>query len=181
MLKAEKVQLRAVEPEDLELMHQWENDPELWHLGRTVSPYSRYCLQEYIRTMEQDIYSARQLRFVIEQLHDEKKAIGYVDLYEFDPRHLRAGVGILIGDVSERKKHYATEALQILVRYSFRILHLRQLFCYIPENNQPSLRLFAGNGFRKAGVMKDWLLVDGKWIPVVIMQRINNDTMEGDE
>ncbi len=178
MLRSENLLLRAIEPSDLDLMHEWENNPAIWHLGRTVSPFSKFSLEEYIRHVEQDIYATRQLRFVIEQLNDSKKTIGYIDLYEFDPLHRRAGVGILIGDESERRKRYASEALRTLIHYSFNFLNLRQLFCFIPENNFPSKTLFGNNGFKEAGILQDWLLVSGEWIPVIVMQLINHEKEE---
>jgi diamine N-acetyltransferase len=181
MLRSENLLLRAIEPSDLELMHQWENNPAIWHLGRTVSPFSKYSIEEYIRHVEHDIFTTRQLRFVIEQLREPRKTIGYIDLYEFDPLHRRAGVGVLIGDEAERRKRNASEALRTLIHYSFRILNLRQLFCFIPENNFPSKTLFGNNGFKEAGILQDWLLVSGEWIPVVIMQLINHGEEDSEE
>lgn len=48
LLSNDRVRLRALEPEDLELLYRWENDPELWEVGNTLAPYSRYILKEYI-------------------------------------------------------------------------------------------------------------------------------------
>lgn len=179
MLRSENLLLRAIEPSDLDLMYRWENNPDIWHLGQTVSPFSKYSIEEYIRHTEKDIYAARQLRLVIEKHKELRKTIGYIDLYDFDPLHRRAGVGILIGDEAERRKHYASEALRLLIHYGFNILNLRQLFCFIPENNFPSKVLFSKNGFKEAGILQDWLLVAGKWIPVIVMQLINHE-MESD-
>ncbi|MCC6383794.1 MAG: GNAT family N-acetyltransferase [Bacteroidia bacterium] len=173
MLKSNTLLLRAIEPEDLEQMYQWENNPEIWHLGRTLSPFSKYSIKEYIDHLDQDIYSARQLRFVIQLVNEQSKSIGYIDLYEFDPMNRRAGVGILIGDEEERRKQYANDALGLLIQYAFNLLHIHQLFCYIPVNNYPSIRLFTKNGFREAGIMKDWLLISNQWVNVVIMQLIS--------
>lgn len=65
-LENETIRLRALEPEDLELLYRWENNPELWSLGNTMSPYSRYILKEYIRESHRDIFDLKQLRLMIE-------------------------------------------------------------------------------------------------------------------
>ena len=36
LLSNDRVRLRALEPEDLELLYRWENDPELWEVGNTL-------------------------------------------------------------------------------------------------------------------------------------------------
>ena len=43
-----KVSLRAIEPEDLDLLYRIENDRNLWNVGTTNVPYSRYTLHDYI-------------------------------------------------------------------------------------------------------------------------------------
>ena len=55
LLENERIILRALEPEDLEVLFRWENDASLWELGSTLSPFSRYVLKEYIATSHQDI------------------------------------------------------------------------------------------------------------------------------
>ena len=79
LLENEMIRLRALEPEDLELLYRWENNPDLWELGNTMSPYSRYILKEYIRESHRDIFDTRQLRLMIE-LRSTGAAIGTVDI-----------------------------------------------------------------------------------------------------
>lgn len=177
MLKGASLKLRAVEPKDLDVMYQWENDSENWKVSGTVSPFSKYTLEEYIKSCENDIYSNRQLRLAID-LNDVTKTIGYIDLFEFDPQHRRAGVGILIGDKSERKKNYAKEALHLLINYAFNSLNLHQIFCNIPVTNRASLRLFTNAGFKESGILKDWIMSQGEWEQVIIMQLINETETE---
>ena len=40
------IRLRAIEPEDLDLLYQIENDSSLWDVGTTNVPYSRYTLHD---------------------------------------------------------------------------------------------------------------------------------------
>jgi diamine N-acetyltransferase len=178
MLQGSMVRLRAIEPSDLELMYDWENDTEIWKVSGTVSPYSKYTLEEYIKTCEKDIYANRQLRFAIELLDHTRQTVGLIDLFEFDPQHRKAGVGILIGDRGQRRKHYAREALGLLVDYAFHHLNLHQLYCQVPESNQASLRLFASAGFREAGILKDWVFAKNTWEHVVWLQLINEEDQE---
>ena len=42
-LTNERIYLRAVEPEDLDIMYEMENDPSMWDISSFTVPYSRLC------------------------------------------------------------------------------------------------------------------------------------------
>ena len=44
MLKGEYIQLRALEPSDLEVLYQWENDINIWKVSQTLAPFSKHVL-----------------------------------------------------------------------------------------------------------------------------------------
>ena len=175
ILEGNFVQLRAPEPEDLECLYKWENDTDIWQVSNTIAPFSRFVLKQYIESAHLDIYETRQVRFMIDLSNniDPAKTIGTIDLFDFDPYHNRAGIGILIGDNAERGKGFANDTLQTLIRYAFDVLKLHQLYCNISTENQQSLSLFKNNGFVIVGEKKDWLKgVDG-WVGEYMLQLIN--------
>ena len=177
MINGKKVRLRAIEPHDLELLYEWENDTDIWPVSGTLTPFSRKLMKEFIENAREDIYSAKQLRLAIDlngTEQDQIKTIGYIDLYDFDPSNRRAGVGILVGDTSNRRKGHGLEALELLCDYSFKTLHLHQLFGNIHADNEASLRLFEAAGFRCSAELKDWALSNGAWMDVMILQKIND-------
>ena len=94
MKQLPEIHLRALEPEDLELLYGIENDDVLWRVGTTNVPYSRYVLRDYIANTRSDIYADRQLRLMIER--SDGQVVGIIDLVNFDPRHQRAEVGVVI-------------------------------------------------------------------------------------
>lgn len=146
--------LRAIEPEDIDVLYNWENDPENWTVSNTQTPFSRFVLEQYITTAHVDIYSAKQLRLMI--CDTEGKAVGSIDLFDFEPNHLRAGVGILVAEKSDRRKGYASEALELLINYCYDILNLHQLYCNITTDNESSILLFQKHGFQITGIKKQW-------------------------
>lgn len=154
-LNGSQVLLRALEPEDLELLYNWENDVTIWSISDTLSPISRYILRKYLENAHKDIFETKQLRLIIQEL-ESGKAIGTIDLFDFDHFHHRAAVGILIADKSERRKGYASDALEVIKEYGFNILKLNQLHCCISDNNNSSLELFKKAGFEITGTKKKW-------------------------
>lgn len=154
-LKGKQIYLRALEPEDLSFLYDIENDESIWELSHTQAPYSRYILKQYLENAHQDIYEAKQLRLVIADYHG--RPLGLIDLFDFDFKNKRAGVGILIKEPENRSQGHGKEALQLLIKYCFSHLDLHQLYCNISEENHPSIRLFEKQGFKKVGLKLDWI------------------------
>jgi len=171
LLEDNKILLRPLEPEDLELLYKWENDTSLWKAGSTVSPYSYYILKEYISESHKNIYEQGQQRLMI-TLKDSGESVGMIDLYDFNPHNSRAGVGILI-DSGFQRKGYARNALKLLTNYAFRFLKLHQLYAYISVENIPSIKLFTACGFKNSGILQDWNSVTDGFSDVSIMQLMN--------
>lgn len=152
MIKGQKIILRASEPTDLDILYQWENDVRTWHVTNTYIPYSKATLQKYLESV-QDIFSDKQLRLIIEE---NNSPVGMIDLFDYEPFHQRAGLGILIAEELNRNNGLATDALETLKKYCKTQLGIRILFCNILENNIPSLRLFEKCGFVKCGTKTKW-------------------------
>lgn len=173
VLENETIRLRALEPEDLDVLYRWENDASLWHLGSTLAPYSRFSLKEYLKDSCLDLFHARQLRLMI-VLRSTGESVGTIDLYDFDPMHGRAGVGVLI-DNRFRRLGLARQALGLLKEYAFHFLFLKQLYAYIGANNDASLALFKQIGYEEAGLLRSWTKRDGGWEDVYLLQIINQE------
>jgi len=165
-----KVQFRALEPDDIDLLYEWENNTEIWEVSNTLEPFSKYVLAKYIKESQRDIYEAKEMRLIIET--HGRKAVGAIDMFDFDPFHFRAGVGILIHDEKDRKLGYATDALHLLCDYAENYLRLHQLYANITEDNLPSIQLFVNNGFELCGTKKDWRRTMDGWKTELIFQKI---------
>jgi diamine N-acetyltransferase len=175
LLYGEIIRLRAIEPGDIDFIYTIENDPDLWRVGNTLVPYSRHQLEQYILSSQHDLYSEKQIRLMIDLLlpENEKRTIGIIDVYDFEPHHGRAGVGIFVLP-EEQRKGYATEALRMLIRYCFEVLNLHMLHCNITVDNTPSIRLFEKAGFLQCGLIKEWRSLDNGWMDELMFQLIRS-------
>ncbi len=171
LLQNEHLKLRALEPTDLELLYQWENNPEIWDVSSTLVPFSKYILHQYIENSHKDLFESKQLRLVIEVIgKSTNQAIGTVDLFDIDFYNKRAGVGILIADEKNRKKGYAEQTLEILHKYCNNHLGLNQLHCQIDNDNIASIRLFEKSGYKINGTQKNWKKTSDGWKDVIFLQ-----------
>lgn len=163
--------LRAPEPEDLDCMMQFENTPSLWEVGNATGPYSRFYLKQYIETNKNDIYADGQLRLMLET--PDKEVAGIIDLFNFEPFHQRAEVGIVIAE-NFRGRGLGQLALSMLVEHAFQFLGMHQLYAHIDTTNEGSLHLFKQCGFTECGYLKDWMRTGKTYRNVVVLQLINH-------
>ena len=173
MLESKTYRLRAVEPGDLDRLMVWENDSSTWWLGSVTAPFSRALLERYIES-GQDIYADKQIRFMLDsKFGHEWATVGAVDIYDFDPRNLRAGVGIIV-DENHRRSGHASNGLNLLKSYAFKHLSLHQLYAEVPVSNTASVRLFQNSGYVAGEKKSDWIKGDKSWEDVLCMQLLNN-------
>jgi len=170
LLQYGNISLRALEPGDIDLLYEWENDSSLWTISNTRAPFSKHLLAQYIESAARDIYEQKQLRLIIQTV--ELRPVGAIDLFDFDPYHQRAGVGILIHHTEDRHQGFASDALQALENYALHFLGLRQLYANVSEENTASLKLFQKAGYEVTGIKKKWLRTPTGWRDEWLLQKI---------
>lgn len=155
-----KVHLRALVMGDLTFLDQIENNPDNWSISDTTEAFSKELLIEYINHANKPISEVGQQRFVI-ALTDETP-VGFIDLFDFNYLHKRAGVGIVI-EKEYRVKGYATQAIKLMCDYALKELKLNQLYATILEDNKKSIALFEQIGFKRSGVKSAWHFSNGSF------------------
>lgn len=171
-LQGENIFLRAIEPEDFELIFSVENNAEYWEISSNSTPYSKYIIDQYIQNSHRDIYEVKQLRLVIST--NDNFPVGLIDLFDFEPKHKRAAVGIIISNKESRGRGYGGEAIELLCNYCFEQLDFHQLYANVGTDNVPSQQLFTKAGFTQTGHKKDWNFVNGIFKDELLYQRIRN-------
>ena len=162
-----QIHLRAIEPEDLDLLYRIENDVKLWNVGITNVPYSRYALHDYVANASGDIYTDHQVRLIIE--NEQNEVVGIADVVNFDPGNRRAEIGLVI-EQAFRGQGYGYSAMQALARYALNVLHLHQLYAVIEASNETCLQLFRHLGYQESSCLKDWLFDGREYHDAIVMQ-----------
>ncbi len=170
ILSNDTVSLRALEPEDIDFLFSVENTSSFWEVSETIQPYAKHILRNYLQNAHLDIYQTKQLRLVVEDKSNIR--VGFIDLFDFNPIHLRVGVGILILPQYQRQ-HFAAKALSLIIEYAKQVLHIHQLHAGILESNIASIGLFKQLHFEQAGIQKDWVKGhNGEYQNQLFFQRI---------
>lgn len=166
-MASSELKLRALEPDDIDLLYLWENSPEMWRYGYSQAPLSRQQIWTYIREYDSNPLTAGQLRLMIDAVGT---TVGAVDLYDVDVLNRRAMVGIMIAG-THRRKGYASRALAIVGEYCRDNLGLFQLGAMVGADNEPSLELFKKSGFLETALLRSWFRCGTCYCDAVVFQR----------
>ncbi|MDP4578850.1 MAG: GNAT family N-acetyltransferase [Schleiferiaceae bacterium] len=161
--------LRALEPEDLDLLVRWEADHA--DAGLRVAPYSRAVLSRYLEESHRDFWDAGQVRFVL--CDPTGRAVGLFDLFNAQPVHQRAEVALLV-DPSVRKQGLGKSGLLLVEQWAFGRAGLRSIYAEVFTDNAPALRVFASSGYQSAGVLKAWYRVGREFRDTELFQRLRS-------
>lgn len=161
-MNGKQISLRALETSDFEVFYQWENDPDELGNGSYLQPMSGYIIKEFIENGTRPVEETGQLRLVI--ISNQNAPLGFIDLFEVDFRHRRAGIGVMVGVKACRNQNYATEAVRMMCQYAKNVLNLELIFADIRTDNPASIRVFEKAGFVNQVLMPNWDCVAGKRI-----------------
>lgn len=148
MIRGERVMLRALEMNDVELLHTWMNDPEVirW-LGQRL-PIS---LHETRRWVEETKEPIKEFRIGIAA--QEGQLIGWADIARVDPLIDNATLTIAIGDKRCWGRGHGTDAILTLCAYGFGQLNLYRIGLFVFEAHAAAVHLYEKCGFRHEGRM----------------------------
>ena len=165
----ENIKLRALEPEDIDILFSVENDSSLWKYSNRNEPNSKYTLKKYIKIQNQDISESRQKRFVLS--NNEKNVLGFIDLFDFEPYHRRAGIGLVILS-NYRNKGLGYKGLQLLENHSKLYYNLHLLYANVASENKLSNLLFKKMKYNLVGVKKKWNYYNNSFHDECLYQKI---------
>jgi len=164
------LKLRALEPNDLEMVYDIENDKSLWVYSNTTSPFSRHTLKKFIENSHLDIIEHKQLRLVIA---DDDNSYGFIDLYDYDFINRRVGLGIIIFK-KYRSKGIGLISLQLTEDYLLEHVPIHQVYANISSTNKESISLFEKSDFVNVGLKKDWIFYNNQFNDELLFQKILN-------
>ena len=164
-----KLRLRALEPSDLEMVYDTENDKSLWVYSNTSSPFSKHTLKKFIENSHLDIIEHKQVRLVLSDKNN--LPFGFIDLFKYDMINKRAGVGIIIFE-KYRSRGLGSISLDLIENYVKKYIPIHQLYANISSENTESIKLFEKHNYLKVGNKKDWIYYNNKYFDELLYQKI---------
>ncbi|MEQ9188283.1 MAG: GNAT family N-acetyltransferase [Cryomorphaceae bacterium] len=170
ILSGKTIELIKPTSVDVDAIFKWENDPEHWLVSYTVAPYSRDQILRFVEN-DNDLYADQQMRMMIYTKSHERA--GCVDLFDFDPKNKRVGIGILV-DAAFRGKGIGYEAIELITQFCFVELEMHSVYAEVLENNASSQHLFESSGYTQKGVKRDWVWNGSQYLDQLFYQRFTD-------
>lgn len=172
IIKYEDVILRAIEIEDLELIREMINDPEIEHMtGGGGFPVSKHQQENWFKSLEG---RNNEIRLMIET--GDCGAIGMVMLTDIDYKNSTAQFHFKIATSKNmRGKGYGTKATNALIRYAFDHMNLNCIFSHVIEYNIASQRVHEKCGFKREGILRKRVYKGGKYHDIVVFSILKDE------
>lgn len=163
MFEFGNLRFRAIEKEDLRFLHQWENDFELIMYSRSY-PMNFVNMAQLEKQYEEWVKDEKHLRFIVE-LIDCQEPIGIARLQKQEWSGVKtADVGTYIGRKELWGKGLGRQITVALLEMSFNQLNMERCEAWSVEYNLRAHRALQACGFKKGGVMRKSVFVNGrKW------------------
>ena len=168
MLEGKTVNLRVAEKEDLPLLLEWFNNPQV---SGEFEPLDRQRSKKEF----EDRYDKRgpdEKSFLIEKKDGGR--IGEIGHYPWGSM-LEIGYSII---PDERGKGYCTEAVQIMVDYLFLSRNIVRVEAHTSIRNRASQRVLEKSGFKKEGTFRKAYFVRGEWVDSCIYSILREEWKE---
>ncbi len=167
MLIGEKVRLRAMRRDDLELLCVFNNDLEVELAGGGDPPMPQpleYLQAEFDR--QASAGGRANAHFAIEA---DGKFIGQCALFNFNDTAHTCELGITIGDKAYWGRGYGRQAVGLLLEYAFRQRNLHKVYLAVNGDNERAIRSYQACGFVEEGRLRQHVWSAGQYIDLVYM------------
>lgn len=174
-IKGKKVTLRAIEESDLELLHKWANDPDIWYmLGGWHFPSSLDFQKKWFENLKND---TNNQRFAVDT--PDLGFIGTANLVDINWKDNNAFHGMMLGDKDVRGKGYGIDTIMAIMRYAFEELHLERLDSSMIEYNQISVSIYCNKlNWKEEGRQRNWYFRKNKYWDRIIVGITKDDYFE---
>jgi len=163
---------------DAEELAAWHSEAEFQRLGgdQGARPLSPAEARTQIERWRDDWPASAN--FAVRALDDDR-LVGMTRLYDVEPLHRTAVLGISIGRKSEWSKGFGTDASRTTIRYGFQELNLHRIWLDVFGYNDRAQELYRRLGFSEEGRLREHLARDGRRYDVVLMGLLRTEWEAG--
>ena len=128
---------------------KWTHNSKYWHsLGLELPrPLSAAKVKKRYGSIEKEIDRSKNAFYFTIRSRKDSSLLGFVRLFWIEASNATAWIQIGIGNPDERDQPYASEALQLVLRFAFRELNLYRLSALAAEDDPAGIELLQNAGF----------------------------------
>ena len=172
-LVAPRLQLRWIEPDDLDDLYGVFSDPDVTRYWSHLAWTSPDEAPIYLESIHQGFQQGNLFQWGI-ALRGDDRLVGTTTLCDIDFAQGRAELGFALAR-DHWGRRYAREALTVLLAHAFGTLGLRRIEADVDPRNLPSLHTLEALGFLREGYLRQRWQVGGELQDSVLMGLLASD------
>jgi RimJ/RimL family protein N-acetyltransferase len=175
VITGKKIALRALEREDLKLMHKWLNNEEIMESARS-KPDNLNSMESVEKEFEQDVKGENPHRraFIVVEKRTGK-AVGWAMIRWWRPFSTTADLGLVIAEKHLRGQGLGTEATKLLVDVAFNQHNMHKAELFTRADNKAAVMAVRNCGFKLEGRHRDEVYFNGKYYDGLSFGLLRND------
>ncbi len=165
------IQVREIIEEDVPVINQWRNDPEVMqYLTNQFRYIGLQADRNWFAYYQQHRNEAVRLAIL-----DEGSFVGTVQLTQIDRMNQQAEYSIMIGEKKHQSKGLGRQATQAILKHGFFDLNLHRIYLTVLPDNERAIRLYESIGFQREGIYRKSLFKDGQFVDVMGMSLLRDE------
>ena len=169
-----RVYLRALEPEDYKITHEWRKDEQTWDLlGGQKRFVSSETERRWILNAIEKHEQGKVIRLGICTKEDHQ-LIGQIVFSNIDYINRNCTEGRILG-VEFRGKGYMKEAMILGYRYVFNELGMERVYSRVLENNVASQKISDKFGLKQEGVLRKAVYKNGYFKDLIVYSMLREE------
>ena len=160
ILRGEKVQLTALQPDDAPHIAEWYQDASFLRAYDSSPAYPK--TEKQLAAMIEEEQKRKDGFIFAVRLLDSRRIIGILQLDGIAWTHGTSFISIGIGEEADRGQGYGREAIQLGLRFAFDELNLHRVCLTVFSYNEAARTLYERLGFQREGVYREHLMRDGQ-------------------
>lgn len=176
IIRGEKIALRPMEPEEVELIHKWANNPDVlpfWYgVEKTLEQIKADWKPHYFS--DTDPYSGRCFA-ILKGKNPVGSPVGMINHNRIDRDNRSVDIDMVIGHPEDWGQGYGTDALKTLARYLFDRFDLNRIWLGTYTYNTRAIRAYEKAGFKKEGVLREDAWVGDKFVDTVVLSLLRKE------
>ena len=169
ILTGEKVILRPITKEDTPLIVKWRNTPAVRENFIFREPFTEEMHNHWLNTK---VASGEVIQYIIVD-KSENLPVGSVYFRDMDRKNRTAEYGVFIGEEEARNKGLGSETAKLFTDFGFDTLKLHRISLRLLSGNVAAEKSYKKAGFKREGIFRDMVFLDGKYRDVVFMAMIS--------
>jgi RimJ/RimL family protein N-acetyltransferase len=149
---------------DPPVVARWTHDP-LWryYLAEIARPWSAEAVRRLLERIEKQMEETKNLFHFTLRARDDSRLVGLARIYWIDFHNGTGMLSLGIGDASDRRHGYGSDALDLLLRFAFNDLNLHRLSVWPTADNIPFIHMVEKAGFEEEARRREAAFHDGSY------------------